>query len=670
MSISLIGRALLGAVAVMIAPATTQLAAQVSRTPAARAMATAAVRSFQDSLDLPRPIRPRVWGQNIGGDLLYMYPTLGAAHAVVMRQLDSAAALDSSEVWILTARVQFRVFGGAYASAERLVARNCAVLPDWWCAALTGYTRHLQRRFPEAERDFDRALTLLPETMRCEWTDLSLIMTDSGQAQRYRRLGCAGREQTNARMWWLGDPLYSVPGNDRKTEHYSRWVVIELARMETDALYQQTVPTAQLLGPMNSAARWGTPLFCLKSTGRPEDRAVVAGVKSTHTPGLEGDVSVTRQCAHSVGVGAPRDYGGEAGLPPGLTYTYSNLTNSFLPSEIAVKAPFAVRISDDRLAPGAPGGRNTYTEGTPIAGPPPMAGPKNPPADRNRATADSLDLKPIPSLKRSVAAVIIQKSIPEQYGIPDGRVARIADAQVAYFPRSDSTALALSAFDPRVDYRFLNADLSVALAVTRSPTDSIRTITTTLGAQGPARLALLAPRDSAIMSLEVVRPARGAARARFGVVPTMRDARERVEGSDLLLYDASSGVIPRAVNEAQAVMLPTTTLARSTPVGLFWELRGVQVGDAPHFALKVDRATGSVWSAITQAVSLRGNGGAVSLSWTPTPLGANDIGSAAEAGYALIADLRALRPGRYRLRLTATVANALPVTIERFVEIR
>jgi hypothetical protein len=35
-------------------------------------------------------------------------------------------------------------------------------------------------------------------------------------------MSCAQREAANARIWWVADPLYITPGNERRTEHFSR----------------------------------------------------------------------------------------------------------------------------------------------------------------------------------------------------------------------------------------------------------------------------------------------------------------------------------------------------------------------------------------------------------------------------------------------------------------
>jgi hypothetical protein len=48
----------------------------------------------------------------------------------------------------------------------------------------------------------------------------------------YRETACQEWAEVEARLWWLADPLYLRPGNDRYTEHRSRvvgtWLMAQL----------------------------------------------------------------------------------------------------------------------------------------------------------------------------------------------------------------------------------------------------------------------------------------------------------------------------------------------------------------------------------------------------------------------------------------------------------
>jgi hypothetical protein len=65
------------------------------------------------------------------------------------------------------------------------------------------------------------ALADMPSLNRCHWTNLSPLLDDDLR-RTYRKMGCAQRDTINPRIWWAADPLYMTPGNERRTEHFSR----------------------------------------------------------------------------------------------------------------------------------------------------------------------------------------------------------------------------------------------------------------------------------------------------------------------------------------------------------------------------------------------------------------------------------------------------------------
>jgi hypothetical protein len=134
-----------------------------------------------------------------------------------LRELEAAGARLPGDDWILGQRVRYLVEDGRTGLAVALT-RACRAT-RWWCDALEGFARHAGRDYAGADQKFDRALTAMPEEQRCAWTDLSPLLKD---ARRYRKLRCEERAARSHRIWWLADPLYSVAGNDLRTEHYSR----------------------------------------------------------------------------------------------------------------------------------------------------------------------------------------------------------------------------------------------------------------------------------------------------------------------------------------------------------------------------------------------------------------------------------------------------------------
>jgi hypothetical protein len=145
-------------------------------------------------------------------------PTIQAARRRLLDVLDSLAPLLPEDPWIAGQRVRYLVESEANTEALE-AARGCRA-SGWWCAALLGYARHAGGDYPGADSAFAAALHAMPEDLRCRWTDLSPVL--GGLRGRYRKLPCAQRVTLERRIWWLADPLYLVPGNERRTEHFSR----------------------------------------------------------------------------------------------------------------------------------------------------------------------------------------------------------------------------------------------------------------------------------------------------------------------------------------------------------------------------------------------------------------------------------------------------------------
>ena len=142
-----------------------------------------------------------------------------AARDTLLARLDAAAARAPADGWVLGQRVRYRIEADRAREAAA-VAAACGAEP-WWCAALEGAARHAAGEFQAAERGFDRALEAMPAATRERWTDLSPIL-DRDARRVWEGLGGGGRDAFARRMWWAADPLWSVPGNERRAEHLAR----------------------------------------------------------------------------------------------------------------------------------------------------------------------------------------------------------------------------------------------------------------------------------------------------------------------------------------------------------------------------------------------------------------------------------------------------------------
>jgi len=146
---------------------------------------------------------------------------VAGARDSLLALLDAAASRNPGAGWVLGQRVRYRIEAGRAVEAVA-VATECGAEP-WWCAALEGAAHHAAQQFAAAELAFDRALAAMPPGERERWTDLEPIL-DAVSRRIWRELAPGAREAFARRLWWAADPLWSVPGNERRTEHLSRHV--------------------------------------------------------------------------------------------------------------------------------------------------------------------------------------------------------------------------------------------------------------------------------------------------------------------------------------------------------------------------------------------------------------------------------------------------------------
>ncbi len=148
-----------------------------------------------------------------------------AAREKLVLSLESLVLAAPGDAWVVGQWVRYLVEAGRREEAET-AARSCRA-EKWWCAALLAYALHAEAEFSAAEAAFERALRAMPVGERCSWTELSYLLEGDLRSD-YEDLSCAEREPLERRIWWLADPLLMVPGNERRSEHFSRRVLNRL----------------------------------------------------------------------------------------------------------------------------------------------------------------------------------------------------------------------------------------------------------------------------------------------------------------------------------------------------------------------------------------------------------------------------------------------------------
>ena len=140
------------------------------------------------------------------------------ARKELLRDLEKASDAVPGDDWIMGQRIRYLVESRDTSAVA--VARACRAT-RWWCDALLGLSLHVRGDFAAADSAFGVALQGMPTPMRCHWNNLSPLLDDDVRGT-YHKMSCAQREAADARIWWVADPLFMTPGNERRTEHYAR----------------------------------------------------------------------------------------------------------------------------------------------------------------------------------------------------------------------------------------------------------------------------------------------------------------------------------------------------------------------------------------------------------------------------------------------------------------
>ena len=154
--------------------------------------------------------------------------------------------------WVIGQRVRYLLEAEESDSAIAL-ASDCRAT-QWWCEALLGLALHARQRFEASEAAFDRSLAHQPASLRCSWTDWAKVLPEQ-VARRLKDRDCAGTTGLADSLFWLGQPLLSRPGNDLRTELYSRRV---MAALHAASLSPHLIPWGHDLEEMMLRYGWPT----------------------------------------------------------------------------------------------------------------------------------------------------------------------------------------------------------------------------------------------------------------------------------------------------------------------------------------------------------------------------------------------------------------------------
>jgi hypothetical protein len=104
--------------------------------------------------------------------------------------------------------------------------RSCNDDPPW-CALLGAYTASAFGELRRADSLAGVAERAMSHEERCARIDVPLLVPGGDRAEWLQR-SCPQRLALERAFWWLADPFWSVPGNERRAEHFVRLVTVKL----------------------------------------------------------------------------------------------------------------------------------------------------------------------------------------------------------------------------------------------------------------------------------------------------------------------------------------------------------------------------------------------------------------------------------------------------------
>jgi len=473
----------------------------------------------------------------------------------------------------------------------------------WWCASLLGHTLFLARKYEQADSAFSVAMANMSEGAVCQWNDVSLLLDNDDARRWFKGLSCAERVAFTERLWWLADPLFFIPGNERRVGHYSRivhhlltarWVGSDRGLMAFNGAEDMARVRAEAAGEEyveGSARRRWSGLPELMDEYRYRD----GGVKAWHAAAHFEMVLRMGMPAFSI----PATSSGRE--EQRFLFQFAGPRHHLIPSLDAIHDPLRARPEHWELSPLNP-------------------------AELYRAS----------------------------FGVLSA-----LDHQVAYFERGDS-ALLVAVADVRGHLTLARAPLlASALALARNEREPPRVLRQMTGPK--YTYSVPASRDSVLMSLEMLTPTVGAARARYAIGPPPMPA-QRVRMSDLLLVEPGDSLSSLELEAATARAFGGSTFPRGTAIGVFWELYGASAGDSARYSLSSVPLEGP--NTLARILGARPAETGARVRWEETL-----TSTTSRLGQAVSLDLSGLEPGRHELRLTIEIPGQAPVSVARRITI-
>src|SRR5436190_23050855 len=155
-------------------------------------------------------------------------PHVTQARERLLGVLDTVGAHFPGDEWVAAQQVRYLIEAKRFGDAVRIAERCASSGSVYLCRTFAGVALHDSGAVAAADSAFSAALGAMPDSVRCRWSDISVLLDDH-VADRYEHADCTERHPIEAAFWRLTNPLY-LRDNDFRNEYLARVARTEMQR--------------------------------------------------------------------------------------------------------------------------------------------------------------------------------------------------------------------------------------------------------------------------------------------------------------------------------------------------------------------------------------------------------------------------------------------------------
>ncbi|MEP6779554.1 MAG: hypothetical protein ABJC26_06660 [Gemmatimonadaceae bacterium] len=526
------------------------------------------------------PERSPPWDERLGVDRAISPKRLNEvriARAQVLFLLDSAVRRMPHNNWLIGQYVRLLVEQGRKDDASNAAAQCQA--DAWWCGLLQSYASYHVGNSSNAYSEMTSAFRQMDTTTRCNWSDTRELLPQQIR-EVYEHLSCQSRDSVNTVLWWLADPLWSEPGNDREAEQVERRLLLTLrsalGRDERFDWHQANGSDARA----EMVMRYGWPAYMYW-------RGLLADSIRSGFLHIQKDIN---------GNQSPTNV-------PYVSYEYGAGRLHLVPAAQALWNPFNAQSQDWSIASGTGGDSAIHFE-LPRRIDDPMEITASRFLHENALYFDDWQSRVYPDYAKHTLWW------PNEHYAAPRKLVQLPEAQVALLRRQNNLLFATATqFDTIAGHARGTTIDSVTLIITPHPDTILFPVRTraTVGDVFVMRTTL--PSRPTMVGIEFPASSeqQSAGRTRFGITPPatlsgMQPNDRAISDPVVLRVPANKAATKNAaprdefvlttnIDSALTQMAPTATITKGSALGLYWETYGYTTTDSVSIAVRMQRTT-------------------------------------------------------------------------------